>query len=129
MRLFYESDKRHRPAILTPFSLIHFLNGLVYYLITVRILNINYTLSFVTWFIFHLAYEIKDFTYSYIQKDENNDYITNNSYINSISDQIVAILGFYVGIYLPVNIDIYKFILIIIFIILLHLYMYCHKLG
>jgi hypothetical protein len=128
MFLLSDSDKRHRMAFITPFTFIHFLNGIIFYIASVQLLKYDFNKSFIIWFLIHLFYECKDFTLSYIMEEGSHSYNNNNSYLNSLGDQIFAMLGFLVGQYLPLFSP-RQFIFLIIFTIVLARIFYYNQLG
>lgn len=94
-------DSKQTPCLITPFTGIHFLSGAVAN-ITLRKLNVSYTPAFIIWFVAHMFYELKDLHGSYVKKSD--DYYHNHSLINSISDQLFAVLGFIIGQSIPIDI-------------------------
>lgn len=105
------SDSKQNPALITPFTGIHFLSGVAANFIS-RKINIPYYKAFIIWFLIHMFYEIKDLYYSYITKTGFD-----NSFINSVSDQVFGVLGFMIGQSLPIEIMkpfLFMFILIVV---------------
>ena len=55
----------------------------------------------IVWIIIHTIYELKDMVASYVYRTNNqNGFITNNSWFNSIGDTIYALAGFIFAFYL-----------------------------
>lgn len=80
------SDDPDNPKILTPWSLIHIISGLVFASFA-KYMNLKKSISFISLFILHGLYELKDVTLDG----------SHNSTINSIGDQICALIGFFIG--------------------------------
>lgn len=112
------SDSKQNPCIITPFTGIHFLSGAVAN-ITLRKLNVSYMHSFTIWFVAHMLYELKDLHGSYVKKSD--DYYHNHSLVNSISDQLFAVLGFIVGQSIPIDIFIPFLILFILIVFIAYM--------
>ena len=101
-------DNPNFPHLLDYYSFLHFFSGLLGYGILHLILKFPLLNSFIIFNIIHLIYEVKDFYFSYIKnykkrpKYSNNifelGYHSNNSYQNSIMDQIISCIGFFSGI-------------------------------
>ncbi len=83
MNIFSLRDTQKRPGFMTPWSIIHFLSGVIAGLL-VRHLNLDFFWSLVIYILMNLIYEAKDV------------WFTNgtNSWQNTIVDIIVGILGF-----------------------------------
>ena len=98
--MFFYSDKdgKNKSSALTPFSFIHFLSGIAFALVVYGVFNVSYINSFITYFVIHLLYELKDIYNSYNLNDYS--YIHDNSLLNSIFDQICGVIGFIVGVWL-----------------------------
>ena len=98
--MFFYSDKdgKKTPSALTPFSFMHFLSGVAFALVVYGVFNVSYINSFITYFVIHLLYELKDIYYSYTLNDYS--YIYDNSLLNSILDQTCGVIGFIVGVWL-----------------------------
>jgi nucleoside recognition membrane protein YjiH len=93
-------DSKHTPCLITPFTGIHFLSGVIVNMVFRR-MNIKYTPAFIIWFIIHMIYELKDLHGSYIKNFDN--YYQNHSVSNSIADQIFAVAGFMIGQNIPLK--------------------------
>jgi hypothetical protein len=96
-------DSKQTPCLITPFTGIHFLSGAAANVL-LRKLNIPYGIAFTLWFLIHMLYELKDLHGSYVKN--SNDYYHNHSIINSISDQVFALLGFIIGQGIPLDITV-----------------------
>ena len=76
-------DSQKKPALLTPWSIIHFLSGVIAGLL-VRHLNLDFFWSLVIYILMNIIYETKDIMFT------NGT----NSWQNTLVDIIVGILGF-----------------------------------
>tara|TARA_Y100000389_G_scaffold76400_1_gene73065 strand:- start:10022 stop:10393 length:372 start_codon:yes stop_codon:yes gene_type:complete len=95
------------PILLDYASFLHFFSGLFGYIFFNQFLKYSLLTSFILFNIVHLIYELKDFYFSYIKKYNKRPkysynfmelgYHSNNSYQNSIMDQIVSCIGFLFG--------------------------------
>lgn len=108
LQLVFDSllwDSLENPVLFDIFTSFHIFSGFIGYIILHKYFRINILKSFIIFSIIHLLYELKDFYYSYIKIYEIERPITssnifkmgyhaNNSYLNSISDQIIACLTF-----------------------------------
>ena len=81
--LFGTNDTEDTPQVFTPWSIIHLISGAAAK--QTKIFNP------VTWFLAHGAYELKD----QIVRSESEETPRNNSMINSVGDQALAILGYH----------------------------------
>ena len=92
--IFYAfEDTIQKPAIITPWSIVHFLAGVVLYCYAKYLCKGLSSLNAVLVMLFiHTVYEIKDLM-MYIGFTSKNNYFTNNSLTNSIGDTIFALLG------------------------------------
>ncbi len=106
-------DSKQTPCLITPFTGIHFLSGAVANIL-LRKLDVSYAIAFTIWFIIHMLYELKDLHGSYIKNSD--DYYHNHSLINSISDQVFALLGFIIGQNIPLDVTV-PFIMLFILIV------------
>ena len=111
MRLISKDDTLLYPSLLTPYSILHFLTGIIFAFFF-SIINISFLKGFIIFNIIHFIYEIKDYSGSYTNLlDDYNKriptklktFIKENSYQNSISDQIISIIGYLLGYYLLQN--------------------------
>ena len=111
MLLISKDDTLKYPSLLDPWSILHFLIGIIFALFF-YIIHLSFLNGFIIFNIIHLLYEIKDYCGSYTNLlDDYNKripsklqtFIKDNSYQNSISDQIVAIMGYLLGYYLLQN--------------------------
>ena len=87
-------DSKKNEAFITPFTICHFLTGVIANLVSQKF-KLTFTNGFILWFFIHLLYEIKDYYFSYVQNIDN--YIFDNSFKNSVGNQIFAMLGFLAG--------------------------------
>tara|TARA_Y200000002_G_scaffold380177_1_gene391076 strand:- start:4329 stop:4745 length:417 start_codon:yes stop_codon:yes gene_type:complete len=110
MRLISKDDTLKDPSLLTPYSILHFLFGILFALFF-TIIRLSFLKGFIIFNIIHLLYEIKDYCGSYTNllidykriPTKLKTFIKDNSYQNSISDQIIAIIGYLLGYYLLQN--------------------------
>lgn len=131
-------DSIENCALLDIASTMHVFAGIIFYIFLHKYLKISIINSFIIFNVIHLIYELKDYYFSYIKKYKgkrpppsydyfNIGYHANNSYLNSICDLVVGIIGFILAHYI---IKLYGdkaiFILILISIILFTL---LHKLN
>lgn len=89
-------DTIEKPAFISPWTLSHFVIGVATYSLLVKTpLNVPVILSAAILFILHMIYEIKDFYEAYVLKvkDPNKQ----NSLLNSLGDQVFAMLGFWIA--------------------------------
>lgn len=105
-------DSRKKPVLITPFTISHFLFGIIANMVSKKC-KLNYEVGFVVWFLIHALYETKDYIKSYLIPC--NDYICDNSFFNSIGDQTFAVFGFIVGEKLPIKMLIPLLIIVITF--------------
>jgi hypothetical protein len=84
-------DTKNNPVLIGPFSLVHFLSGVMAYLLIIDYFKFSVKNGFLVWFIIHGIYEANDCYNSYnINKDK--DHV--NSCYNSTADQIFGMLGY-----------------------------------
>lgn len=89
-------DTRSRPAFFTPWTFMHASVGLLGFLIFRELTpHAPVWKGFAVFFAIHLAYELKDFYFSYLTPDKDTQKYT-NSWENSIGDQLAACIGFVV---------------------------------
>ena len=88
-------DKYETPALLTPFSIVHFLSGAASAAVLYGMYGLDFQMSFVIFFVAHFIYEYKDYRNSYILRVSND-----NTLENSVADQICGIIGFLTTVYL-----------------------------
>jgi hypothetical protein len=94
INLIANHDTIDSPTIVTPWSISHFLSGWLAFLILKIFIPSETNLRLgILWFILHTIYEFKDYYVTYSMKIKKY-----NSFINSVSDTIFAMLGFYVGV-------------------------------
>jgi hypothetical protein len=92
MHLVADHDNKQKPAVFTPFSLVHALSGVVYALIVYGVFRVSWNTAFWSFFVLHGLYELKDYHWSY--NLNLNSYMYNNSLENSIGDQVMSMIGF-----------------------------------
>ena len=101
-------DSVKSPIAFDIYSVAHIFSGFFGYIIFHKYLQISIFKSFILFNILHLLYELKDFYYTYIKEYKNKrpmptaDFFKlgfhgNNSYINSITDQIAGCFGFLIA--------------------------------
>lgn len=88
--LSYDDDIKNE-ACFTPWSLIHFLVGVVTAILFIYI-NVSFYHGFIIYFIIHGVYEIKDYILANYSVKLNKH--IDNSFINSIYDQLISMAGF-----------------------------------
>ena len=96
VRLFALRDCVNKPAVVTPWSMIHFSSGIaahsVALLVVQKYSDVSMLTCFAAWAGLHLLYEIKDVYYAYeAEKSKRTDI---NSFANSMGDQFFAMIGF-----------------------------------
>jgi len=111
MNIVSTYDSTTQPGFITPCSILHLLSGVFSGQAFKHITNFNTITSAILWFIIHGLREVKDYKKSQNIKDE---YLDNNSIHNCIGDQIVAMIGFFIGDYLPKEVWIYYTTLLIV---------------
>jgi hypothetical protein len=88
-------DSQGDPTFITPWSLIHFLTGVIS-MLNANYFNIDKEFSFSILLLVHTLYELKDFYFSYVYKGPKNsvsEWANSNSLLNMTSDTIFFILG------------------------------------
>lgn len=89
---FSTFDFTFQPAIFTPWSLVHFITGVAFKSLSISSENAR---------LIHTLYELKDLYISYYKKQNLNPILNEtgiqNSFLNSIGDQISFELGFNSG--------------------------------
>ena len=99
-------DTHAVPKFTDKYSFVHFINGIIFYFILIKLFKFTFSIGLLIWFILHSIYELKDIYYTYfksytIRPTRNNKlygiFHSNNSWYNSIGDTLSALLGFYVG--------------------------------
>lgn len=91
-KIYNEKDNKSKPALFTPWSIIHLLSGAA-----LEGIFRNRKYSFIYALVIHTIYEIKDFILTYSSINEQN------TLTNSIGDTIAMIFGFLIS-----NIFLYK---------------------
>lgn len=87
MRLLGYRDSKKNPTALTPWTIIHFIVGVTFALVSRQL---GFTNSLVLFIIIHTLYEVKDVYYG-------------SSVLNSVFDEIFAVLGFLAFYYFKMN--------------------------
>lgn len=99
-------DSPNNPVMFDIYSILHIFFGILSYLILHTYLKISIFKSFIISNILHLLYELKDFYYGYIKNYSCTKRLTRenslfkhgyNSYLNSITDQLVSCFGFFIA--------------------------------
>ena len=88
-------DSQGNPTFITPWSLIHFLTGVIL-MLNANYFNIDKEFSFSILVLVHTLYELKDFYFSYIYKGPKNlisEWANSNSLFNILGDTVFFILG------------------------------------
>lgn len=104
MKWISDFDSTSEPGIVTPCSVLHFFSGVFAGQAFKHLTNFSTLTSFILWFIIHGLREVNDYRKS---KNIKEPYIDDNSLENCIGDQIIAMIGFLVGEYLPTKVSIY----------------------
>lgn len=95
--MFCLEDNVDKPCLITPWSFIHFISSITFYLFINLFIKNNFTI-FITTLIVHTIYEIKDIYFAYFLKiyEYNNKFLNhwgNNSILNSVGDTLACIIG------------------------------------
>lgn len=88
-------DYLDQPALVTPWSLVHFAFGMLSHSLAVYAGNILF--GFVCFFLAHLMYEVKDMFFAYVKEEEDQQHAHTrkvNSFLNCVGDQLLACFGF-----------------------------------
>jgi hypothetical protein len=117
MQIYGLYDSVEKPCFITPWDLIHFLSGIVFYLFF-KYFNFNFYIGLTLFIIIHTLYEFKDLFY-YFKITDINNYWTNNSLLNSIGDTFSAILGYILSFYIFKKINLFKVLSLSFFTIIL----------
>jgi hypothetical protein len=91
MKVLGWDDSRENPYIITPWTLIHIMTGIVSGVIFL-IFKIKFYYAVVIYFIIHGVYEIKDYIGTHYKI--NGEIKLDNSVANSIADQFFSVLAF-----------------------------------
>ena len=119
MKVFSISDNVENSSLITPWSLIHLLFGLLLYLYLTYFFNTSTEKAFLILLIIHTIYEIKDLMY-YFNIHEKDGYWANNSLINSIGDTVFAIIGFGIGMQIEeINLNLIVYLTLLYFTLIL----------
>lgn len=94
--MYSDNDTVENPAFITPWTLVHFLSGFLFYVFFKYFLpkTPNWNL-FIALAIIHTVYEIK---HLYLSQTMRGVYWNNDSVINSLGDSMANFLGFYIAI-------------------------------
>lgn len=92
MRFFGSSDSRENPAVVTPWHIMHFVSGIAWVSAAQNILNYSKERSIATGSFLHVCYELQDSLASYTDMFYPQA-LTDNSFINSLSDQLTFEVG------------------------------------
>lgn len=93
----YGKDTLEFPCLIDIHSLRHLLSGCAGYIISTKYLGLTSNKGFIIYNILHLAYEFKDWYYTYISESHKKPPKTwePRSYINSITDIFFGIIGYF----------------------------------
>jgi hypothetical protein len=80
------SENAKEPALVTPWTIIHFIGGVLFSIFS-KSVHFQKNKALITFFTLHAMYEIRD---CYIYKPHN-------SIANSVGDQLFAVVGFILG--------------------------------
>ena len=138
MLFFSLLDSKKKNSVITPWTFMHIYSGIFFSLFTFQHTKLTARNSFILYSFIHFLYECKDFYLTYVSNfkvtNKNNLYglfSNNNSIINSISDQIFGMIGWYIGYKIQKHYKINDNIIIILFLIgtLLTFLYYNYQLG
>jgi hypothetical protein len=134
VRIFASQDGVNKNALFTGYSFIHFLFG-VYVAILMKYFKYSDIQIVLVVSVVHLLYEAKDYHLAYNTNWRDSDGTYDNSFLNSIMDQVCATLGMASVLWLPrgtvraLNRHVLGYSIAYIFIVTLFAYMYVvHKL-
>lgn len=96
MRVLGKHDSFHDPTLFTPWSLTHLAFGLAAVPITASIFGPGND-NFWIWFVAHGLWELKDAALSYFPEACRWVSACDKSFVNSLCDQVMAILGFLIA--------------------------------
>ena len=94
MKLIAINDTQRKPVLFTPWTLIHFLSGVVSVLVLMACGVTNQTHIFWIALLIHTIYELHDCLYTYL--DVPVTYWRDNSYLNSAGDTVANIVGIWI---------------------------------
>lgn len=99
MRIFGWVDDRKAPTLITFWSIVHAISGIVAYSIYTRSLEDRFSLmaALGIWFVIHALYETKDYLLTYTYLKQVFGIVDENTWQNSIADQAIAMAGFLVA--------------------------------
>jgi hypothetical protein len=94
VNLMGNHDHIDSPTIITPWTISHFLAGWLAFLVLRLFFPYESNLRLaILWLILHSVYEFKDYYVTYSMQIKYT-----NTFINTISDTIFTMIGFYVGV-------------------------------
>lgn len=105
MKFIDWNDVKGNEALITPFALIHLLLSALLFKYLQFFFNDAW--SILLTFIIHTIYELKDYYVSYIKKRQFN------SVINSLGDTLFCLIGIFICLITPINIEV-LFILVLL---------------
>jgi hypothetical protein len=121
--LFGLNDTIQKNALITPWSIIHFLGGYMFSVYGIHVFKISIMKSFWIGFILHTIYEIKDLS-CYFLNCHDKSLWNNNSWINSIMDTIFFIVGFFLILIIDANNFNYIIIFTLIYLAIIILFIF-----
>ena len=90
-RVFGMVDSLEQPTLITPWSFMHFLSGVVAYSVYRNFLpGFTYWEAFWNWFLLSVAYEVLDFDRTYLLKSGGDE----NTWPNTYVDIVFNVWGF-----------------------------------
>lgn len=92
-------DSYKNPKLIDRFTFLHFLSGIIAYIVAEYVFKVDFDTGFAWWNFLHLLYECKDFYNTYLTKTRiprGSSFLfhSDNSWPNSIFDLIAGALGF-----------------------------------
>ena len=89
------NEDEGKTCLFTPFSLVHIVSG-AYLVLLFKFLGCNDIWSFISMNLVHFIYELKDWHAMYRTGQVDPESYKYNTWVNSIGDQISAILGAFI---------------------------------
>ena len=117
-------DSPYKEAWFTPYSIQHFLIGLITFPIF-KILEISNPLNLILANLLHIVYESKDILLTYKVRKFNGRYLNFNSVRNTIGDHFVFTLGQIIGWYmfhLDITPHLFQAVLVLMYVTQIALY-------